>query len=79
MAITTIQIDAKTRERLSRLKTGPRETYDEILQKFLSLIPEGDEEGHYTDRFRAGVLESMMQAAVGDVIPLGEAKKRLGL
>jgi len=40
--ITTIQLAAATRERLALLKQSPRETYDEILNKLLDLVPTGD-------------------------------------
>ncbi len=76
---TTIQIDPATRESLARLKSSPRETYDELLRKFLSLIPEGDEDGAYTDDFRSGLLESMVQARTGDTLSADEVKRRLGL
>jgi len=46
---TTIQVSEETRERLARLKSSPRETYDELLGKLLALIPEGDEEGRDTE------------------------------
>jgi len=76
---TTIQLSEETRERLARLKATPRETYDEILNKLLALIPEGDEEGRYTQAFRVGLLEARLDIKEGRVVPLREAKKRLGL
>ncbi|HEY4704793.1 MAG TPA: hypothetical protein VII27_03530 [Thermoplasmata archaeon] len=69
----------ETRERLARLKSSPRETYDELLGKLLALIPEGDEEGRYTEAFRVGLLEARLDIKEGRLTPLREAKKRLGL
>jgi len=43
------------------------------------LIPEGDEEGRYTQAFRVGLLEARLDIKEGRVVPLREAKKRLGL
>ncbi|TLZ55729.1 MAG: hypothetical protein E6K17_05230 [Methanobacteriota archaeon] len=69
----------KTRERLARLKSSPRETYDELLGKLLTLIPEGDEEGRYTESFRVGLLNARLDIKEGRLTDHREAKKRLGL
>lgn len=76
---TTIQISEDTRDKLSRLKSSPRETYDALLNKLLALVPEGDEEGRYTQAFRVGLLEARLDVKEGRLTPLREAKKRLGL
>jgi hypothetical protein len=41
--ITTIRISPAARNKLASWKSSPRETYDELLSKLLSLIPRGDE------------------------------------
>lgn len=79
MGTTSIQIDAKTRERLARLKLNPRETYDELLNKLMSLIPEGDDEGRYTDAFRASLLSARLDTVAGRTVPLERVKRELGL
>jgi len=76
---TTIQVSTETREMLARLKSRPRETYDELLRKLIALVPEGDDEGPYTQAFRIGLLDARLDVKEGRVIPLREAKKRLGL
>jgi len=76
---TTIQVRTETREMLARLKSSPRETYDELLRKLIALVPEGDDEGPYTQAFRIGLLEARLDVKEGRLIPLREAKKRLGL
>ena len=76
---TTIQVSEETRERLARLKSSPRETYDELLGKLLALVPEGDEEGPYTEAFRVGLLNARLDIKEGRLTPHGEVKKRLGL
>ena len=79
MAVTTIQIDASTREKLARLKSSPRETYDEVLRRILALVPEGDEEGQYSDGFRLGLLEARLDIREGRLVDHGELKRRLAL
>lgn len=79
MAYTTIQIAAETREKLSKLKQSERETYDQLLNKLLQLVPEGDEEGNYTDDFRLGLLNARLDYLAGRAIPHERLKKQLGL
>ena len=76
---TTIQISPATRERLSALKSSPRETYDELLNKLLSLVPHGDEEGTYTDLFRVGLFNARLDIQAGRLTPHDQVKRRLGL
>jgi len=79
MGITTIQVDTRTRDRLARLKSSPRETYDELLNKLFSLVPEGDEEGRYSRAFRVGLLDARLDIRQGRTVPHEDVKKRLGL
>lgn len=76
---TTIQLSQETRARLSRLKASPRETYEEVLNKLLALIPEGDDEGPYTAAFRVGLLDARLDLKDGRVVDHDRVKRRLGL
>ncbi|MFY9716940.1 MAG: hypothetical protein WAK40_03270 [Thermoplasmata archaeon] len=77
--ITTIQIAPETRERLAALKGSRRETYDELLNKLLALVPAADDEGRYTDGFRVGLLNARLDIRAGRVLDHEQVKKRLGL
>jgi len=77
--ITTIQLSPSTRHKLAALKGGPRETYDELLNKLIALIPEGDDEGLYTDSFRVGLLAARLDIRAGRATDHQLVKKRLGL
>ncbi len=77
--ITTIQLSPSTRQKLAALKASPRETYDELLNKLIALVPEGDDEGLYTDSFRIGLLTARLDIRAGRVIDHELVKKRLGL
>ena len=79
MSVTTIQITSTTREKLAKLKSSSRETYDDLINKLLSLVPEGDEEGRYTHVFRLGLLQARLDVKEGRVLSHEEAKRRLGL
>jgi hypothetical protein len=75
----TIRITSETRERLSALKFSPGETYDELLNKLLSLVPESDDEGKLTDGFRLGLLNAKLDIVSERVFSHGHVKKRLSL
>ncbi len=76
---TTIQISPSTRQELAALKTSPRETYDDLLNKLMALIPKRDEEGVYSDSFRIGLLNARLDLRAGRVVPHEQVKRRLGL
>jgi hypothetical protein len=77
--ITSIQVSPATRERLAALKSSPRETYDELLNKLLALVPRGDAEGTYTDAFRVGLLNARLDLRSGQTTSHDQVRKRLGL
>ncbi len=76
---TTIQLSPETRERLAHLKTSPRETYEQVLNRLLSLVPEGDEEGLYTQAFRVGLLDARLDVREGRLVDHDQVKRRLGI
>jgi hypothetical protein len=77
--ITTIQLTPETRERLAGLKQSPRETYDELLNKLLDLIPTGDDEGIYRAAFRVGLLNARLDIRASRTVGHDELKRRLNL
>ena len=79
MYYTSIQIKQKTRQRLAKLRSFSRETYDEVLNKLIDAAPLGDEEGEYTQEFIEGLMEARKDIRVGKLVSHEEMKKRLGL
>ncbi len=77
--VTTIQIREETREKLARLKAGTRESYDDLLNRLLALVPEGDDEGRYTEAFRVGLLNARLDVKEGRVTDHAKVKRQLGL
>jgi len=61
------------------MKANSRETYDDLLNKLMSLIPRGDEEGLYTDSFRIGLLSARLDLREGRLTEHDRVKKRLDL
>ncbi len=76
---TTIRLENTTKRELEALREHKRESFDEVINKLLVLVPEGDEEGKYKDEFRAGLLEALFEAKQGKVIPFERVKKEAGL
>jgi hypothetical protein len=74
-----IHLTPETRERLAALRSTPRETYDELLNKLLALVPEADEEGRYPDAFRAGLVSARLDVRAGRLTTNDQVKRRLGL
>jgi len=79
MGTTTIQVSTEARERLASLKASERETYHELLERLMALIPEGDDEGLYTQAFRVGLLDARLDVKEGRLTDHREVKRRLGL
>lgn len=79
MSYTTIQISVETRERLAKLKTYERETYDEILNALIGLLPSGDDEGEYTEEFKASMMRALVDIKHGRVHSIQDVRKKLGL
>jgi len=71
MAPITIRISSNKRKMLMQLKSNERQTYNELLNELLSmlfdLVPSWDDEGKYTDEFRASLLRSLMDIRRGRV------------
>ncbi len=74
---STIRISDSTKMRLEVLKKAGNMTYDKLMRALLSLIPEGDDEGKYTDEFKASFLESSLDVVEGRAISIDELKRRL--
>jgi hypothetical protein len=79
MPYTTIQINKLTRSRLQDFKVSKRETYDEILNALMDLIPSGDDEGEYTEEFKASIIKGMLDIKHGRTYTLEQVEERLGL
>lgn len=79
MSYTTILVTPETRRKLGELKEYQRETYEEVLSKLLSLIPEKDDEGKYLPEFKASILRGMVDGSAGRVYSEEEVRKSLGL
>ncbi|MDD3160040.1 MAG: hypothetical protein PHQ98_03670 [Candidatus ainarchaeum sp.] len=76
---STVRVANVTKEKIESLKVYRRESMDDVLNKLLALVPEGDDEGKYTSEFRAGLLQSLVESKMGKTITHEQLKKELGL
>ena len=53
-------------------------TYDELLNALMSLVPKGDEEGMYSEEFRASLLRSLLNVKDKKMHSSEEVMKKLG-
>lgn len=79
MTRTTIRIATGTRDRLAKLKSTPLETFDELLNRLVSLVPLADDEGEYAETFRAGLLNAHADVREGRLTEHIRVRKSLGL
>lgn len=79
MSYTTIQISVETRERLAKLKAHERDTYEDILNALINLLPSGDDEGEYTEEFKASMMRALIDIKHGRVHSIHDVRKNLGL
>lgn len=79
MSYTTIQITEETRAKLSKLKATERETYDQLIQSLLGIVPSADDEGEYTEEFKASLIRALNDAKRGRVHSMEEVRKALGV
>jgi predicted transcriptional regulator len=75
MAMTTVQIRLKTKEKLDNLKIHPRETYDELIDRLADAAYDDEE---LSDEEIAGMKESEEDIKAGRVRSLRDIMKDLG-
>lgn len=79
MTYTTIQINKITRSRLQNFKLSKRETYDEILNALMDLIPSEDDEGEYSEEFKNSIIKGLLDIKHSRTYTLEQVEQRLGL
>jgi hypothetical protein len=76
MAQTTIQVRPATRTRLEALKTHPRETYDEVVNRLLDMA--GDQEPLSEETLHK-IEEGIREIRQGKTRTLDEIAQELGI
>jgi hypothetical protein len=79
MSYTTIQINVHTRAELNKLRNALNQTYDQVLLTLLDVVPQRDDEGRYTDEFKASLIRGMADIKHGRTSSMNEIKDKLGI
>jgi predicted transcriptional regulator len=76
MPITSLRIDTSTRDRLDALKVHPRESYNEVINRLITMAV--DEKPLSAEAVK-GLEEALEDIRAGRVHPEGEIMKDFGL
>lgn len=71
---TTIQIDKKTRDKLKELKLHPKESYDKVVERLLTLRTD---EGELSEETIREIELSLEDIKAGRTLSMNEVKQRL--
>ena len=73
---TTIQVDKKIKDKLDAMKVHPKESYNEIIDRLISVSYDDEE---LSDETIEDIEESLEQVRQGRTISNEELKERLGI
>lgn len=73
---TTIQIDKKVKNKLESLKVHPKESYNEIIERLISISYDEEE---LSEEALKNIEESLKQIKQGKTITHEQLKERLGI
>jgi predicted transcriptional regulator len=74
--VTTIQIDEKVKNTLEKLKIHPRDTYNRVIERLISI---SDDEGELSEETIRHIEQSLEDIKKGRVYTLEEVRKKLKL
>lgn len=77
--ITTIKIQKKTKKRLDKLRQYKNESYDEVIQKTLSIIDDLEDKPQLSQETLKQIEISRQQYKEGKYYTVEEIKKRFGM
>jgi hypothetical protein len=75
---TTVLVHKETKMRLEKMKEYAKESYDEVINKLITLVSLMQKEGELSDKTLADIKEARTQIAAGKKINTKELMKNLG-
>lgn len=75
--VTSIQLDNKTKARLEKMKSFPKESYDDVVNRLLNVAE--DDEGVLSKQTIKNIEQGIADIKAGRVYTSEQVKKRLGL
>ena len=73
---TTIQVDKKIKDKLKAMKVHPKESYNEIIDRLISVSYDDEE---LSDETMKDIEDSLEQIRQGKTLSMKEVKERYGL
>ncbi|HSA98141.1 MAG TPA: antitoxin VapB family protein [Candidatus Nitrosotenuis sp.] len=75
--VTSIQLENKTKARLEKMKSFPKESYDDVVNRLLNMAK--DDEGVLSKHTIKNIEKSLAEIKAGKVISHKDVKQKLGL
>jgi hypothetical protein len=75
--VTSIQLENKTKARLEKMKTFPKESYNDVVNRLLNVAE--DDEGVLSKQTIKNIEKSLVEIKAGKVIPHKDVKQKMGL
>jgi predicted CopG family antitoxin len=75
--VTSIQLENKTKARLEKMKSFPKESYDDVVNRLLNVAK--DDEGVLSKYTIRNIEKSLAEIKAGKVISHKDVKQKLGL
>jgi predicted transcriptional regulator len=75
--VTSIQLENRTKTRLEKMKSFPKESYDDVVNRLLNVVE--DDEGILSKHAIKNIEKSLAEIKAGKVISHKDVKQKLGL
>lgn len=75
--VTSIQLENKTKARLEKMKSFPKESYDDVVNRLLNMAK--DDEGVLSKHAIKNIEKSLAEIKAGKIISHKDVKQKLGL
>lgn len=75
--VTTIQLDEKTKSKLTKLKNFPRESYDDVVNRLIKIVEE--DSATLSDNTIHDLEDALEDVRKGRLVSHEQVKKKYGL
>lgn len=75
--VTSIQLENKTKARLEKMKSFPKESYDDVVNRLLNIAE--DDEGVLSEHTIKNIERSLAEIKAGKVVSHKDVKQKMGL
>lgn len=75
--VTSIQLENKTKSRLEKMKTFPKESYDDVVNRLLNVAE--DDEGILSQQTIKDLEKALSEVKSGKLLSHNQVKKKHGL